>query len=185
MTQTDIDPENGTATRPRKRISYVRWTISILIMVPVVFIWILFLQGGLLNFQLVSGSMEPTLEVGDRVLVKTGELPQDLRGYVVCLRAPDNAHELLAKRVIGQAGDRIRLKDGEVYLNGSQEPIEGETIHGYRDKSWEVGPDQVFVLGDNRNNSNDSKDWGPISRENVVGLVWFRYYPLNSISWIR
>lgn len=164
-------------SRPRRRISYVRWTVSILILIPVVFVWGLFLHGGLLNFQVISGSMEPTILIGDRVLVDTSALPEDLRGLIIALHAPNHPYELLTKRVIAQEGDRVRIWLGEVRVNGI--PVPGPAIEDFPSRVWELGPGELFVMGDNRNNSNDSKDWGPITRKDVVGLVYLRYWPFS------
>ncbi len=182
MNPTEHDTTVSEEPRPRKRISYVRWTVSFLIMAPLVFVWALFLKGALLNFELISGSMEPTLMVGDRVLVMTGRIPEDLSDRVVCLRAPEDPHELLAKRVVAQGGDTVRIEDGFVYLNAARSPIDDREISDAPDRAWELDDDEIFVLGDNRGNSNDSSEWGPVARENVVGLVWLRYMPFGEFG---
>ena len=139
-----------------------------------------------------SDSMLPTLQVGDRLVVEkisyhfrppaTGEIvvfdpPQQLQiqGY-----AKDQA---FIKRVIGTPGQTIQIEDGKVYLNGN--PLNEDYIAqppSYRMKPVRVPEDQLFVMGDNRNNSNDSHVWGFLPKENIIGHACFRFWPFSRIS---
>jgi signal peptidase I len=139
-----------------------------------------------------SDSMLPTLEVGDRLVVEkisyrfrppaTGEIvvfdpPQQLQiqGY-----AKDQA---FIKRVIGTPGQTVQIEDGKVYLNGN--PLKEDYITeppAYRMEPVRVPEDQLFVMGDNRNNSNDSHVWGFLPKENVIGHACFRFWPFSRIS---
>ena len=124
-------------------------------------------------------SMRPTLEDGEFVLVsklsyKFGEFQ---RGDIIVFHFPLNPDEELVKRIIGIPGDRVMVKDNQVYVNDqlltetyiAQAPLySGE---------WTVPEGSLFVLGDNRNNSNDSKDWGLLPQENVVGKAVLIYWP--------
>ena len=126
-----------------------------------------------------GSSMEPTLHHGEFILVskvnyKLGE-PQ--RGDVVVFGFPRNITQEYIKRVIGLPGERIRIEDGAVYVNGQElsEPyIESAPVYN---GEWVVPEDTLFVLGDNRNNSSDSHNWGMVPRENVVGEAFFIYWP--------
>jgi signal peptidase I len=139
-----------------------------------------------------SDSMLPTLEVGDRLVVEkisyrfrppaTGEIvvfdpPQQLQiqGY-----AKDQA---FIKRVIGTPGQTVQIEDGKVYLNGNslKEDYIAEPP-AYRMEPVRVPEDQLFVMGDNRNNSNDSHVWGFLPKENVIGHACFRFWPFSRIS---
>lgn len=124
-------------------------------------------------------SMRPTLENGEFVLVnKTSYRFSEMeRGDIIVFHFPLNPEEELIKRVIGLPGDRVMVENSQVYVNGqilnepyiAQAPIyTGE---------WTVLDGQLFVLGDNRNNSNDSKDWGLLPAENVVGKAILIYWP--------
>jgi signal peptidase I len=124
-------------------------------------------------------SMRPTLEDGEFVLVsKLSYIWGDVkRGDIVVFHFPLNPEEELIKRVIGLPGDRILVEDGKVYVNNQlvNEPyIAQPPLYSGR---WRVADDHLFVLGDNRNNSNDSKDWGLLPMENVVGKAILIYWP--------
>jgi len=124
-------------------------------------------------------SMRPTLEDGEFVLVNkmSYRLGAVQRGDIIVFHFPLNPKEELIKRVIGLPGDRVSVQNHQVYINGqmlnepyiAQAPIyTGE---------WTVLDGQLFVMGDNRNNSNDSKDWGLLPAENVVGKAILIYWP--------
>ncbi|MBE0682500.1 MAG: signal peptidase I [Anaerolineales bacterium] len=124
-------------------------------------------------------SMRPTLEDGEFVLVnkmsyRFGEVS---RGDIIVFHFPLNPEEELIKRVIGLPGDQIRVQNGLVYVNGQllNEPYiyQAPLYSG----EWTVSEGQIFVLGDNRNNSNDSKDWGLLPAGNVVGKAVLIYWP--------
>jgi len=174
-------------------------------------------------FQIPSGSMLPTLEVGDFILVnkfayglrlpvagtKVLAVDDPERGDVMVFRYPDDGTTNYIKRVIGIPGDRIRYQDQQLFLNGKQvetelvallPPMEllreqlGETDHMiYRtrgrasnggDGQWVVGEDEYFVMGDNRENSNDSRYWGMVPDSMVVGkafAIWMHWQSLTSL----
>ncbi|MDP1546676.1 MAG: signal peptidase I [Anaerolineales bacterium] len=124
-------------------------------------------------------SMRPTLEDGEFVLVSKvnyfwGEVT---RGDIVVFHFPLNPEEELIKRVIGLPGDHVQVENGQMYVNGESinEPyIAQPPLYS---GEWLVEADHLFVLGDNRNNSNDSKDWGLLPMENVVGKAVLIYWP--------
>lgn len=124
-------------------------------------------------------SMVPTLQNGEYILVnklayKTGE-PQ--RGDIVVFVFPMNPQEDLIKRVIGLPGEKVAIHNGVVSINGIQinEPyIAAAPIY---DGEWVVTEGQLFVLGDNRNESKDSHQWGLLPLENVVGKAVLIYWP--------
>lgn len=124
-------------------------------------------------------SMRPTLEDGEFVLVSKlsymfGEFE---RGDIIVFHFPLNPEEELVKRIMGLPGDQIVVRDNQVYLNGqllSENYIAQAPLYS---GEWTVPEGQLFVLGDNRNNSNDSKDWGLLPQENVVGKAILIYWP--------
>lgn len=124
-------------------------------------------------------SMHPTLEDGEFMLVsklsyKFGDFH---RGDIIVFHFPLNPDEELVKRVIGLPGDRITVQGNQVYVNGQalNEPYIAQPPN-YAGE-WVVDPGYLFVLGDNRNNSNDSKDWGYLPQKNVVGKAVLIYWP--------
>lgn len=136
---------------------------------------------------LVDGvSMEPTLHNNQRVLVnrlayKLGE-PQ--RGDVIVFLYPHDQTQEYIKRIIGLPGDRVQVRDGEVFIN-DQRLIEPYIAAAPRYQSdWTVPENTLFVLGDNRNNSHDSHNWGPVPMDLVVGKAMFIYWPPENWSLI-
>jgi len=124
-------------------------------------------------------SMRPTLQDGEFVLVskmsyRFGEVN---RGDIIVFHFPMNPKEELIKRVIGLPGDHVSVQAGTVSVNGKilNEPYIASTP-SYSGE-WDVSDGQLFVLGDNRNNSNDSKDWGLLPLEKVVGKAVVIYWP--------
>jgi signal peptidase I len=92
------------------------------------------------------------------------------------------------KRVIGVPGDRVEIHDGLVFVNGVQldEPyvFSGPTIAPESNNNWQIPEDRLFVMGDNRSNSTDSRsrNIGPICRRDVIGRAWLRYWPLDALG---
>jgi signal peptidase I len=129
----------------------------------------------------VSGpSMKPTLEGGEYIIVnrlayRWGS-PQ--RGDIVVFHSPDPAaSEDLIKRIVGLPGDTVKFVGGRVWLNGA--PLAEPYAVGVTgsEQTWRVGPDQLFVLGDNRAFSRDSHNFGPVPESDLVGRAWLIYWP--------
>lgn len=131
-----------------------------------------------------SNSMEPTLVPGDRIL--TNKLAyasaSPVRGDVVVFAYPKDPSHILVKRVLGCEGETIELKDNMVLINGTpiQEPyLKSGDYPPFGPEKIPAG--NVFVLGDNRNESEDSRDWGLLPKSYILGKVWTIYFPLNRI----
>ena len=133
-----------------------------------------------------SVSMKETLLPGDFVLVnrlaynirdfETGEVG---RGDVVVFNPPFEAPEPYVKRVIGLPGEVVKIENGKVYVNDAlvQEPyIE---VDFSTSGNWEIPADEIFVMGDNRNNSSDSRSWGTVPIDNIIGKALFVYWPVD------
>ncbi|MFC2032870.1 signal peptidase I [Chloroflexota bacterium] len=130
---------------------------------------------------IVLGSiMEPNFETGQRLIVnKVAYRFDDIkRGDVVILRPPSNSDADYIKRVIALPGETVEIKDELVYIDGGplSEPYILDPPH-YTMKQLEVPQGYCFVLGDNRNSSNDSHIWGPLPQDNIVGKVWLSIWP--------
>lgn len=141
-----------------------------------------------------SESMLPTLEIGDRLIVEKlsyySHLPH--RGDIVVFAPPPQLQEqgyqgdqAFIKRVIGLPGDTIAVQDGRVFVNQQllTEAYVAEPPN-YLMSPMVVPPAQLFMMGDNRNNSNDSHIWGFLPRENIVGHACFRFWPLERFGGI-
>ena len=126
-----------------------------------------------------GSSMEPSLHSGEFVIVnRLAYRFSDLEhGDVVVFHFPGDPDQEYIKRIIGLPGDKVRVLDGAVYINNQvvDEPYIAARPRYQGD--WKVPEDQIFVLGDNRNNSSDSHNFGPVPIENVVGEAFFIYWP--------
>jgi signal peptidase I len=124
-------------------------------------------------------SMQPTLEDGEFILVNkiSYQWNEIERGDIVVFDFPLNMDEELIKRVIGLAGDKVVVQNNQVFVNDQllNEPYIAQAP--MYSGEWIVTEGNIFVLGDNRNNSNDSKDWGLLPIENVVGKASVIYWP--------
>ncbi len=128
-----------------------------------------------------SISMQPTLFPGDYVIVN--KLAYRLkgnpdRGDVIVFRYPPNPEAIpYIKRVIGLPGDQIHIADGKVYVNGQAVVEPYLVVTTNRGGDWTVPAGQLFVMGDNRNNSSDSRSWGFVPLENIIGRAELIYLP--------
>jgi signal peptidase I len=134
-------------------------------------------------------SMEPNLHSDQRLVVEKVSYrfhgPQ--RFDVVVLRLPSQGEELLIKRVIGLPGETVEFKNGRVYINGEQlvEPFTMDETRPGRNGQVTVPPLHIYVLGDNRDRSNDSRSFGPVPIDNVVGRAWLSYWPPEDVGLIH
>ncbi len=139
-------------------------------------------------FYIPSKSMVPTLEVGDRVLVNKFiyDFTQPKRGQVVVFKNPENPNaDPLIKRIVGLPGDTIRLRDGKLYVNGvlQREPYVNKATPDpipYGPKK--VPPGHVFVMGDNRGDSEDSRYFGAIPESSIEGEAFLRFWPPGRVG---
>ncbi len=124
-------------------------------------------------------SMNPTLQDGEYILVNrlAYKIGNPVRGDIVVFSFPMDPRQDLIKRVIGLPGESISVQDGKVMINGV--PLEEPYIAAppIYNGTWEVPEGQLFVLGDNRNESKDSHEWGLLPVENVVGRAILIYWP--------
>ena len=143
-------------------------------------------------FYIPSESMVPTLQKGDRVLVNklSYKLHDVHRGDVVVFgrppNEPDNGIKDLIKRVVGLPGETSEVRDCRVLING--QPLTESYV-----KSWtrtctyaphQIGSDEVFVMGDNRDDSQDSRYFGPIKESLIVGRAFVIVWPLTHLGWL-
>ena len=130
-------------------------------------------------------SMEPNLHTNERLVIEklSYRFHGPRRGDVVVLHDPGGSPELLIKRVVGLPGERVTVADGRVFIDGVplDEPYLAQgTLGGGR--SWIVPPLAVFVMGDNRSASRDSRTFGPVSLDQIIGRALVRYWPLDEVG---
>lgn len=183
--------------------SVVREFLEAILLALVVF---LVIQTSVQNFKVEGSSMRPTLEGGQYLLVnklvyfkldeerlsrmipfwKVDEAEKHFavhppqRGEVIVFAFPRDPTRDFVKRVIGVPGDRVEIREGTVFVNG--EPLDEPYITQEDSSNMSeitLGEKEYFVLGDNRRGSNDSRNWGPVPEENILGKVWIIYWPLS------
>jgi signal peptidase I len=135
-------------------------------------------------------SMMPSLEDQERIFVNklVYRLEPIERGDIVVFRYPRDPSKSFIKRVIGLAGDHIRIDEGRVYVNGKRldedyVPQVYEDLRSYPEII--VPPDSYFVLGDHRSLSNDSRDFGPVNQNYIYGKAVFGYWPMDKMGRVR
>ena len=146
-------------------------------------------------FWIPSGSMVPTLLPGDRVLVAKFWywFQEPKRGQIMVFKYPVDPQRDFVKRIVGLPGDVIEVRDGVVIVNGTSlsEPyVRNRDMFTLTESTvfpkipFTVPKDSFFVMGDNRPNSQDSRFWGFVPKQNIRGPVFFRYWPLNRIGMV-
>ena len=143
----------------------------------------------IVNAQIPSGSMENTIMTGDRVFGNrlAYKFSDPKRFDIIIFKYPDDESQLFIKRIIGLPGETVEIHDGNIYINGSDSPLEDVDIKEPMEGSF--GPYTVpegcyFVMGDNRNNSRDSRYWENtfVSEDEILGKAVLRYWPLNKMK---
>ena len=174
-TETIAEPQEKEETRS----GFMRFVIDVvetLILSIVLFAAINTISA---RIRVDGASMEPTLQSGEFVIVNKlsyffGE-PEI--GDIIVFHFPSDPDQEYIKRIIGLPGDRVEVKKGEVFVNDhslNEDYIAAPPI--YTD-AWDIPADSLFVLGDNRNNSSDSHNWGTVPLDYVIGKATFIYWP--------
>ena len=158
----------------------------------IIFVVVFLIQGYVAERILVQGeSMEPTLQNGDMLLIEKrtyAEKEPERYDVVVAISEATGTKQQYVKRIIGLPGETIKIKKGFVFINGEQleEPVSYDLIEdgGMARNKMELGDDEYFLLGDNRNESKDSRhvEVGIIKKEQIKGKVCLRILPLNKIG---
>lgn len=168
------------------------------ILETVVFIGSLFIVTYLFLLQpnQVKGvSMEPTFHSGDYILTSkiTYKFRSPQRGDVVVFQSPKNPDIEYIKRVLGLPGDKVELKNGDLFIN---DVLIQENYIAAKTNLWDGGylkestpiivpENYLFVMGDNRPRSSDSREFGPVPMESIIGFVFYRYFPPGQAGWIK
>ncbi len=133
----------------------------------------------------ISSSMEPTLEVGQRLIVIkiTYKFHEPERGDVITFYPPDNGKEEYIKRIIGLPGESVEVKEGVVYIHnehGTVLPLDEPYVAKPDKRPFEgdiIPENEYFVMGDNRINSGDSRTGWTVPRQNIIGKAWLSIWP--------
>ncbi|MGI6157342.1 MAG: signal peptidase I [Saccharofermentanales bacterium] len=168
-----------------RRVGNVVFTLVICLLIA-----ILITQFIIQRNTVIGTSMLPTLESHDEVFVEKVSLVFKLplnRGDIVTASTnlEDPRHDLIIKRIIGMPGEHVEIRHGQVYVDGQplDEPYLAEgtltAIHQLQYASVRLNDNEYFLMGDNRMNSRDSRDFGPIPREHLSGRLVFRFYPFD------
>jgi len=181
--QSDLIPQNEEQPPPIKKpnaiIGFLRDLIQTTILAIILY---LIINAGLGRIRIESISMQPTLYDGDLVLVNrlAYQIGEPKRGDVIVFHYPvEPEREPYIKRVIGLPGDRITISNEQVIINSTlieEDYIQAEPSY---QGEWIVPEGELFVLGDNRNRSSDSHQWGMVPIENVMGRADVVYYPIQ------
>ena len=179
---------NATAETSRRRTRSWRDIIPGLRMLASVVVYATFLGTFGLQVTRVDGlSMAPTLEDHDRLIVNklVYQLESPRPGDIVILCYPLNPEQLFVKRVIAKEGETVRIVDGQVYVNDV--PLRDDYVSAEFRSHDDWGPRVVqqgyyLVMGDHRNNSSDSREWGPVPKKYIVGKVKVRLWPLQDFK---
>ncbi len=176
----------------KKETSLLRELLEYILMIAVVVTAVIIINHVLLiNAKIPSSSMENTIMVNDRVFGnRLAYINNDPHRFdIIIFRYPDDESIYYIKRVIGLPGEVVEIRDGKVYINGSETPLDDSfcpevPVGSYG--PYAVPEDSYFVLGDNRNNSKDSRFWINtfVSKDEILGKAEFRYWPLNKIGMV-
>jgi signal peptidase I len=132
-------------------------------------------------FRVEGSSMEPNFSSGDYLVVDeiSYRFKNPSRGEVVVLRNPTKDSEFFIKRIVGLPGEEVVIRGNKVSIDGEliNESYLPENLALKGDYVFQLSDDQYFVMGDNRLQSYDSRSWGPLSRDGIVGVVRIRFWP--------
>lgn len=169
------------AKKETVKAEVMEWIIVVEVAIIIAVILNMFI---IVNAVIPSASMEATIMTGDRIfgyrLAYLNDEPK--RGDIVIFKFPDDEKQLFIKRVIGLPGETLKMRDGKIYIDGGEEPLEEPYLNV--EPMGDYGPvtipeDAYFMMGDNRNNSADSRYWNQpfVYSDKILGEAIFRYFP--------
>jgi signal peptidase I len=174
-----VEPE-----APKGRPAWLSFTLEILQTLILALVLYFLIDSVIARVRVVNISMLPTLEPGEFLMVnKLAYRFSDVqRGDIIVFHYPQNPAEDFIKRVIGVPGDTVSVTQGTVYINGQGVDEPYISAPPAYTGQWTIPEDNVFVLGDNRNQSSDSHQWGNVPLQNIVGRALVIYWPFENIK---
>ena len=190
-----LEEENNEKTRKRKeeeafnlRKELRSWALTLVITLGLIYVLKNYV---IINAMVPTGSMENTIMPEDQLfgnrLAYMNEEPQ--RGDIIFFYYPDDESQKFVKRIIGLPGEKVVIKDSKVYINDSEVPLDepylkNEWITRNGPYEFQVPEDCYFVMGDNRNTSQDARSWinTYVHREKIIGKAVFIYFPLDRMG---
>jgi signal peptidase I len=172
-------PEWGASTSPGLGARLARMLAELLQTVVVATIIFLAVNLVTARIRVEGSSMEPSLHNGELVVVNrlAYRWSGPERGDIVVFHFPLDPDRRFIKRVIGLPGEHVVINDGQVTVDGVRLDEPYIAAAPRYSGEWAIQPGQVFVLGDNRNNSSDSQAWGPVPLDQMIGKAWLVYWP--------
>lgn len=190
LDEADHFPEPTSSPRDDDRpISFVRWFGELLLMVALAFALAAAIRTWVVQpYVIPSGSMIPTIELQDRVVANKFiyRFTDPERGDIVVLDDPTGSVDTLIKRVVGMGGETIDIIDGKVLIDG--EPLDEPYTHGLPtdpmtlEMPYEIPEGSVWLMGDYRTNSADSRVFGAVPLTEIKGRAIFRFWPIDRIG---
>jgi signal peptidase I len=190
MAQSQMAQPPAPTDQPRQK-SFVRDTLEIIFLALVLYVVI---QYAVQTVHVLGSSMYPTLHDNDLLVASkiSYKLHNPQRGDIIVFKPPDEASRDFIKRIIALPGERLRIVNSVVYING-------QVLHEpYLPEKWTynnnwpatgqeqiIPPDEYFVMGDNRNHSSDSRTFGPIALDAILGKAEVRIWPLNTTGFLQ
>ena len=182
--------DDNNAKKPITKADVIKeiisWIETIVMAIVFAFIITTFI---IVNAKVPSASMETTVMTGDRLIANrlSYKFSKPERYDIVVFKFPDDESKLYIKRIIGMPGETVNIRNGEVYINDSTEPLRSDFLHEPMrtpDATYEVPEGHYFMMGDNRNKSNDSRLWNNkyVEEDKILGKAVFRYYPFTEIG---
>ena len=178
-------------TENKKMKSILLWVFEIaVVLVLAAVVSIFFCQ----SIVMQEGSMEPTLATQDKILINKViyKIKDPQRGDLSAFKnSPEDHASIHIKRVIGLPGEKIQIKDGQILINGKtymeKKDFPQISNGGLAEQTITLGKDEYFVLGDNRNNSEDSRygDVGNVKKKYIVGKLWFVISPRSKFGFLE
>lgn len=175
--QSEVDSESS---QPKARRSgFLRFVVDVLETLLLSIVLFVGINAISARIRVDGASMEPTLVSGEYVIVSklSYRLGSPQRGDIIVFHFPRDPKEEYIKRIIGLPGDEVEIRHGSVFINGQLLDESYLKVSTNYNGTWTVPTDQLFVLGDNRNNSSDSHDWGTVPMDYVVGKAILVYWP--------
>ncbi len=175
-----------------KRAIYFVWDlvkvvfVSLAIIIPIRYFLIQ-------PFYVKGASMEPSFYDHEYLIINeiTYRFGQPERGDIVVFKYPKDPSQFFIKRIIGLPGEKVEVKNGFVFIytdNGKKKFLLDEysyleaEVKTQGEKIWVLGENEYYVMGDNREHSFDSRSFGPVDKDLIIGKVWFRGWPLNRLT---